>query len=199
MFEVEKKFILKKGDGEKLVKGAQSLGEFAFSDTYYDKGSYPLAKKDIWLRSRDDKWQLKIGEEDSGCEKDDYVDHYEEIKTESGIRKILGVEHYASLAEDLEGEGYKSIATFTTKRKKFKSGKFNIDIDEASFGYNIVEIERIVDDRKDATKAAKEVIEFAKKRGLKVGDVHGKIVEYIKAHDPQNYKSIIETWKKTRG
>lgn len=197
MFEVEKKFILKEGDEESLIKGAKPLGEYAFSDTYYDKGSYPLAKKNIWLRSRDGRWELKIGENEGGCGKKDSVDHYEKIETEGGIRKVLGVEHYASLADDLEREGYKPVATFTTKRRSYKSGKFNIDIDEASFGYNVVEIERVIEDRQNADKAAEEIAEFAKKRGLEGGRVHGKVMEYIKQHDPQSYPGIIGAWKQT--
>lgn len=194
MYEVEKKFILKEGDEEALVKGAQSLGEFAFSDTYYDKSPYPLAKKDIWLRSRDGKWELKIGGNERGCDTKNFVDHYEEIETEGGIRKVLGIEHYSSLAEDLEREGYKPVATFTTKRRRYKSGKFNVDIDEASFGYRVAEIERVIEDRRNADKAAEEIAEFAKKRGLEGGSVHGKVMEYIKSHDPQNYAEITRAW-----
>ncbi len=196
MFEVEKKFILKESDEEGLVKGAQSRGEYAFSDTYYDKGSYPLAKKNIWLRSRDGKWELKIGEDENNCETKEYVNHYEKIETEGGIRKVLDIEHYASLADDLEREGYKPVATFTTKRRSYKSGKFNIDIDETSFDYSVVEIKRMTESRADAGKAADEIVEFAKKRGLREGITHGKVMEYIKQHDPQNYAQIIEAWKR---
>lgn len=198
MIEVEKKFHITKEGGKKLTEGAKFVGEFTFSDTYYDKSSYPLAKKDIWLRARDGKWQLKIGEDDSGSETKKYMDYYEEIGMEGGIRKILGVEHYASLADDLAAEGYAPIATFTTVRRKYTKEKFNIDVDEASFGYSVVEIERFAEDRRGIEKATNEVIEFAKEHGLKIEEIHGKVVEYIKQHDPENYASIKQVWK-TRG
>lgn len=195
MIEVEKKFRISKEEAKKLAEGAKFIGEFNFSDTYYDKSSYPLAKKDIWLRSRDGKWQLKIGEDDSTSETKKYMDYYEEIDTEGGIRKILEIEHFASLADDLEAEGYTPIATFTTLRRKYTKNNFSIDIDEASFGYNIVEIEHVVENRRDVEKASEEIIEFAKDHGLKVERVHGKVVEYIQQHDPENYALIKAAWK----
>ncbi len=196
MIEVEKKFRITKKEEEKIAEGAKFIGEFTFSDTYYDKSSYPLAKKDIWLRSRDGKWQLKIGEDDSGSETKKYMDYYEEVTTEGSIRKILGIEHYASLASDLEGDGYTPIATFTTVRRKYAKGPFNIDIDEASFGYGVVEIERFAETRRGIEKASEDVIGFAKEHGLKIEEVHGKVVEYIRQHDPENYASLREAWKR---
>ena len=196
MIEVEKKFHISKNEEKKLAEGAKFIGEFTFSDTYYDKSSYPLAKKDIWLRSRDGRWQLKIGEDDSGSETKKYMDYYEEVEAEGSIRKILGVEHYASLVKDLEAEGYTPIATFTTIRRKYTKGEFNIDVDEASFDYNVVEIERFAEDRRDIEKATEEIIEFAKDHGLKVEPVHGKVLEYIKHHDSENFASIKDAWEK---
>ena len=195
MIEVEKKFHITEKDEKNLAKDAEFVGEFTFSDTYYDKSSYPLAKKDIWLRSRDGKWQLKIGEDDSSSETKKYMDYYEEVGAEGGIRKVLGVTHYSSLADDLKANGYLPIATFTTVRRKYTKEKFNIDADRASFGYGVVEIERFVEKRQDIEKASEEVIEFAKEHGLKIEEVHGKVAEYIKQHDPQNYASIKKAWK----
>ena len=195
MIEVEKKFRISKSKEQNLAKGAKFIGEFSFSDTYYDKSSYPLAKKDIWLRSRDGKWQLKIGEDDSGSETKKFMDYYEEVVTEGGIRKILGIEHYDSLANDLGREGYAPIATFTTVRRKYTKGSFSIDVDEASFGYDVVEVECFAKDRGQIEKISEELIEFAKEHELDLKEVHGKVVEYIKQHDPENYTSLQDAWK----
>ena len=156
MIEIEKKFHLTKEAEAQLIKGAKELGESEFSDTYYDKTSYPLAKKDIWLRSRNGRWQLKIGEKGSGTKEASYLNQYEELAHEDTIRKALSVEKYGSLARDLETEGYVPIATFTTVRKKFKKGGFNIDIDQASFDdFRIIEIELHIETPKERKRQQK--------------------------------------------
>ena len=60
MIEVEKKFILTTEQEKSLIEGADFLGEKKFTDIYYDDEDFSLTKKDLWLRNREGRFELKI-------------------------------------------------------------------------------------------------------------------------------------------
>ena len=62
--EVERKYSA--GDGVEAIArrvadlGGSEIGSVAFTDTYYDTPECALTANDVWLRRRDDRWEIKV-------------------------------------------------------------------------------------------------------------------------------------------
>ncbi len=191
MIEVEKKFILS-GDGKnKLIKGAELTAKKKFTDVYYDTADYALTKKDIWLRARDGRYELKVP---LRSQKTSSWDHYEEIENEDGIKKELKIATSEPLELALPSTGYKPFATIVTTRAKYKKGEFTIDIDAVDYGYDIAEIELMVNKKEEVEEATKKIAAFAASCGLKIGRVRGKVIEYIRRKNEEHFKALELAW-----
>ena len=64
--EVERKFAAEGVSVDELRvrvqrEGGREQGSVVFNDTYYDTPSCDLASRDVWLRRRDESWELKVG------------------------------------------------------------------------------------------------------------------------------------------
>ena len=88
MIEVEKGFILTPEQEKNLIEGTEFLGEKINTDVGYDDLHFSLTRKDIWLRSRNGKFELKIPMNTSIEERTS--DQYEEIENENDILKYFG-------------------------------------------------------------------------------------------------------------
>ena len=194
MIEIEKKFILKPGDAEKLTAGAEPVGQKQFTDVYYDTANYALTKKDWWLRSRAGRFELKIS---MSPYKVRLVDQYEELEEEGAIKKALNMKAKESLSEVLPSLGYKPFATIVTVRTKYRKGAFMIDIDSVDYGhdgYDLAEIELMVGSKEEMEEAAHRIVAFAKSCGLAVGTVRGKIMEYLWRNNKEHFKALETEW-----
>ena len=80
----------------------------------------------------------------------------------------------------------------TTTRRKYKDGQFVIDLDEIDFGYNIGEIELLVNDKSAMEEAVAQILDFANKKGLVIAPVRGKVIEYIKRNNINHYRALEE-------
>jgi adenylate cyclase class IV len=90
MIEVEKKFKLTEDNKRKLIEGAEFLGEKIQTDSYFDTANFDLARKDMWFRNRNGKFELKTPL--SNLPKKERVsDQYVEIEDENEIARILGI------------------------------------------------------------------------------------------------------------
>ena len=62
--EVERKFSLDVSVDELRARvescGGREQGNVEFTDTYYDTPGCVLASSDVWLRARDDAWEIKL-------------------------------------------------------------------------------------------------------------------------------------------
>lgn len=192
MIEVEKKFILTDEEEKRLLDGAEFLNEYTFTDTYYDTAEYALTSKDIWLRERDGKWELKIPLH-KGAER--LGDQYQELTDEDEIRNYLKIPPKKTLAEDLEEAGFRPFCKFKTVRRKYKEAPFVIDLDTVDFGdfaYALGEIELLIEDGDDMNGAMEKIMEFGKKNGLKITHVRGKVIEYLKRVKPEHYQALVK-------
>ena len=178
--EVEKKFLLDESDKNRLIEGAESIGVKTFTDVYYDNPDYKLTTKDIWLRSRDNRWELKLPLNNF---REKIVDQYREIENESEIIEYFCFNNDASLSDSLSKNSYTPFASITTTRTKYKKDGFIIDLDSMDFGYEIAEIEKLVEKEDEIDRAKKSIIEFANKHDLKQVRVRGKLLEYIMRND----------------
>ncbi len=190
MIEVEKKFILKSEDIERLIQGAAFISEKTFTDTYYDSADFALTTKDIWLRQRDDRFELKVPLNESNQIR--ILDQYEEYETESEIRQILKLPESGNFKQDLQNRGYQPFVTLVTTRKKYKKGEFIIDLDVIDFGYSIGEIELMVRDKFEMQSASDKIIAFAKENELALTAVRGKVVEYLRRNNLKHYQVLVD-------
>ena len=59
MIEIEKKFHFTPEQEAKIIASATFLGEKIQTDTYYDTLDFVLTCKDIWLRNRNGRFEIK--------------------------------------------------------------------------------------------------------------------------------------------
>ncbi len=189
MIEVEKKFIINEANLPKLLDGADFLNQKKFTDTYWDTPNYSLTTTDFWLRSRDGRFELKVPMLGGGKR---VVDQYEELESDEQISDKLNLPR-GRLEEELRKADYKPLATITTLRKKYKKDDFIVDVDELDFGYNIVEVELMVNDKSEIDDAVNKIISFANSHNLAVGQVRGKIVEYLRRNNTRHYRALIDS------
>lgn len=188
MIEIEKKFSLSSKQLTLLLQNSKFLKEIVFTDTYFDTKNYSLTRQDKWLRIRNDKPELKIPLMDTDGKNE--IDQYREVDEEHDIRNILQVKSKGNLLDDLQLNGYIPIANFTTTRNKYMKEGFGIDIDSLDFGFNIVEIELMVDDKAQIQEAVERILAFAAKHNLSTDYVRGKVIEYAKRYNPELYQAI---------
>ena len=190
MIEIEKKFILNDEQEKKLLKGAEFLGEKRFTDTYYDDSRYSLTTRDLWLRGREGKFELKVPMNVSIDRR--ITDQYQELETDYEIASYLKLSTDGALADALTASSYRPFASITTTRRKYRRDGYNIDLDAADFGYNIVEIEHMTDNESHIKETTQKLVEYARTYGLLGGIVHGKVVEYLKRNNPAHFQALID-------
>lgn len=193
MIEIEKKFILSSSDKERLLNGAEMIGTKIFTDVYYDNGTYDLTKKDWWLRSRDGRFELKIPAGTSGRNGIE-TNQYEEFEDDEAIKRQLNIVTEKPLRDSLALSGFEPFATMTTTREKYKKDGFGIDIDSMDFGFNIAEIEVMIDDWKRAEEAKRRIIAFAEQHDLSTAPVRGKVLEYLARKNQCHFKALETAW-----
>jgi predicted adenylyl cyclase CyaB len=192
MIEVEKKFILNQEQKALLLNGAEFVREQNFTDTYFDTADFALAKNDMWLRSRDGVWQLKIPVHHDGGKFDQ---QYQEIESEENIRQVFGIVPKGDFLQDISDFGYAPFCNLSTKRRKYLKNGFVLDLDEVSFEdfeYEIAEIELMIAEKEEMKEAIKKINTFAGKLGLKSASVRGKVYEYLKRKKPEHFSALVE-------
>lgn len=128
MIEVEKKFILKDSEKEKLLENAEFINEKSFTDVYFDIKNYDFTLHDMWLRTRDDEWEFKIppqGNLKEG-ERTEPIGQYEEIEGKEAVKKYLDKKR-------ISFEDCIPYCTIKTVRKKYRRNGFTLDFDEAEY------------------------------------------------------------------
>jgi thiamine-triphosphatase len=189
MIEVEKKFVITPEQESYLLDGAEFLGEKIFTDSYFDYPDYRMTSSDLWLRKRDDRFELKVPLNDNT--KVRVSDQYHELETDEEIASYLKIDLSGGKLEDKIGEiGMAPFCTITTTRKKYKKGEFGIDVDEMDFGYHICEIELMVSGEEEISSAEKRIVDFALSLGLPVVRVRGKVLEYLRLNNIAHMEAI---------
>lgn len=189
MIEVEKKFILTPEQEDKLIEGAEFLGEKKFTDIYYDDDDFSLTSSDIWFRERDGTYELKLPMNESLEQR--ASDQYRELDTEKDIQAYFNA--HTPIQKILEEKNYKPFCTITTTRKKYKKEGFGIDVDTMDFGYNLVEIEYMTNDESKVKEATQNIIAFAKKHGIDTSKiVRGKVVEYLDRKNQKHFQALLK-------
>lgn len=191
MIEVEKKFILTEKEEKSLTAGAEFLGEKTFIDIYYDDENYSLTGKDIWLRKRSGRFELKIPLNLNIKER--ISDQYREIENDEDILKYFNTNINGSLETFLIDNKYFAFCEIKTTRRKYKKDGFNIDLDLMDFGYKLAEIEYMISNESEMEQATKSILEFAKSYNINTkAIVKGKVVEYLRLNNPKHFQKLID-------
>jgi thiamine-triphosphatase len=192
MIEVEKKFIATQKQIENLIKDAEFLNERVFTDTYYDTADFVLTTKDIWLRSREGNFELKIP---LSLDLHKNFNQYEEIEEEEKIREKLNLSSDGIFVDVLQKNNFSPFCVCQTTRKKYKKDQFIIDLDVVDYQdyqYNIGEIELMVENENEVAEAVEKIMNFAQKENLEIMPVRGKVIEYLKRTKPEHYQKLVE-------
>ncbi len=197
MIEIEKKFKLNQEEKERLLIGADFLGEKIFTDVYFDTADFTLTKNDIWLRRRGNSLELKLPIYQA--EKKEAT-QYQEITGEEKIREIFAVAPVLDFENDIKVFGYEAFCKLKTVRKEHLKSGFIIDFDkttsdiqgEQDFNYQIVEIELLVENINEILSANKKIEKFAKINNLKFERIRGKVAEYLSQKRPKHFKALVE-------
>lgn len=178
MIEVEKKFQPTEEQLEKLLADSEFMGEKNLDDIYYDYSDYRLLEKEVRFRSRNSNFELKIGKK-SGTAL--------EIEDPEEIKKYFNTDLNL---EDFIKQNLKPFISYTTNRKKYKNGDFVIDVDSLSFGYDVVEIELLVENEDQVEDAESKILEFAKKYDFEIKKIPAKRAKYLEIIKPELYKEL---------
>lgn len=192
MIEVEKKFRLEDGQAEALIEGAEFVHEASFRDVYFDTEEFELTTQDMWLRKRDDRFELKVGAYVDGKR---LADQYEEIGDEAAIARRIGLREDIPIEDAMRERGLEPFCDFTTTRRKYRSGEFIIDLDTVvfdTFTYRIGEIELMVNDSAEIETAVSRIIAFAEYKNLALTAVRGKVFEYLRRSKPEHFEVLAQ-------
>lgn len=186
MIEVEKKFQPTEEELAAMLLGAEFMSEKVNHDIFYDLPDFPYLKQGMRLRNRNGRFELKI--DVKGFEKSGTA-HNEEIENYLEILERLGFDKGGILANIVAGK-MEPWMEIKTKRKTYHKGEFIIDIDETDFGYDVVEIEMLVEDNSKVKEAEEKILDFAKSYGWEMKDLPGKGWEYLRRVKPELYLKL---------
>ncbi len=167
MIEVEKKFIPTEENLKILLTDAEFLGEVTNHDIYYDYPDFRFLKGNIAFRKRSGNFELKI-KQSGGV----HIE-FEDIKEIESYFNVTDLEKFID-------ENLKIAMDFKVYRKKYKKEDFNLDIDETDFGYQVGEIELMVEKEEDVKTAEEKIQEFASRNNLDLGKGLSKKRAYCK-------------------
>ena len=178
MIEVERKFQPTEEQLKALLKDAEFVGDKVNHDVYYDYPDYRLIKKGIRLRNRNGLFELKI-------KKSSHV--HLEIENKKEIEEYFKTDNL----EEFIKQNFVVIIEYVNKRIEYKCGEFTIDVDELDFGYNMCEIELMVESDDGIKEAEDKIMNFVKKYGWEVNKILSKGLEYLRIFNNKVYKELI--------
>ena len=157
--EVEEKFAatIEPEALEKRVRelGGEVLRTVEFYDEYFDTEELTLTTRDTWLRRRDGAWELKVPAEARRQATGGETTAFREIEDVPSIAAelaSLGVEGFP------DDTTLKPFAAFGTRRDKYSLNEVSVDVDAASYGHSIMELEVMTDGSEGDIERARALI-----------------------------------------
>jgi thiamine-triphosphatase len=203
MIEVEIKVLVTNDQKQKLLQDAIFISEETLTDIYYDTDDFRLTTKGIWLRKRNEQFELKTPATQTGGFNINKNIPMHEFTNQDDIAKILNLnEHYkSSFLEAITQAGYKQLYKFTSTRQTYKKNKFLIDFDHTDFGdltYDLCEIETTIEHKDQSQIALDELYIFAKEYNISLNKAEGKLGYYIKRKNPAHYYALEKASEKSQ-
>ena len=190
MIEVEIKCKPTPEQKAALLQGAAFVSKEHLTDIYYDSPSYELTTKDFWLRTRNDKFVLKIPATPHPLLAAQANTPKHELEDEIEIREKLKLSTQGTLKQALKEAGYTPLYTLTKTRTKHTKSGFVIDIDHAIFEdlvFDLVEIEKMVQTPEETRQATQDLVTFAEQHGIIIGPIPGNLIALIQIINPEHY------------
>ncbi len=198
--EVECKFRFNEDTERRIRKAGSSLGSKEFTDVYWDTNGFALTTRDMWLRERNTKWELKLPLSFDGQEQT--VDVYDELhgleKIQAHLAQLSCLENAKDGRSPMSRFGLKPFAEITTIRTSyllpFEDIEVRVDLDRAG-GYLIGECELILakEDATNIIRASELLREFCAKFALDTTPpIRGKVLEFIHVNSQNHYKMLEE-------
>lgn len=204
--EVEAKFPFTEADKQRIASRGQLKGTKIFTDTYWDQlRQYPLTTRDMWLRQRGAKWELKVpvttwqGKAAGGPSA---IDQYKEFGSEPEILAFLANQSLlaaasqpTALEQHLRTNGLEPFAKITTDRLTYECDGVTVTFDTATpLNYCVGEIELLVEGSQDMAGAEARLRSFAEKHELTINSrMPGKVLEHIRRNSPRHWKALRES------
>ena len=191
--EVEEKFAasIEPEALEKRVRelGGEVLRTVEFYDEYFDTEELTLTTRDTWLRRRDGAWELKVPAEARRQATGGETTAFREIEDVPSIAAelaSLGVEGFP------DDTTLKPFAAFGTRRDKYALNEVSVDVDAASYGHSIMELEVMTDGSESDIERARGLIAAAAvDLGCeKLGDTGGKLETYLRRFCPRHAEAL---------
>ena len=186
--EVECKFTMTHLTRQQLgVMKAERKSQCTFTDVYFDVQSHTLMQSACWLRKRNKAWELKYPVAGQGKGPGQVSDRHNELKKEDEILAYLGTFNLDEIShctcsepktlDQLVQDGILTpVAEFGTTRETFVihdhqyigelDSIVHVDLDEASFGYAVGEVEVMVEKAENIPAAEAVVRSIAKQIGV---------------------------------
>ena len=205
--EVERKYDASVVSVDVLTKTVESLGGetkgvVTFTDVYYDTPDASLAAKDTWLRARDGAWEIKVPLEgdDTAPRSGGERSVFREVEGPGAClhelnAALLGappandvddartndLDAEAALIAAMKTLDVTPFAKFTTERAKFSLDGADVDVDAASFGHGVCEVEVLCAYESQVPDAEAKISYVAQRLGLTpLSDSGGKLETYIR-------------------
>ncbi|KAG8455423.1 hypothetical protein GDO86_001564 [Hymenochirus boettgeri] len=180
--------------------GAKLKKELKFRDSYYDTVDCRLTLSDVWLRKREDTWELKYPPKRGTRGLKGSSTQYLELSHEPDIISRVCEELNIPCTQSMDSLQLEEFANFVTKRRRFelptKSGskhKVVVDLDMADFSFAVGEVEVLVDTEEEVESALQEVEDICKQLGvLASSPVPGKMSTFLKLNRPDHYRQLLE-------
>jgi len=186
-----------------VARGGELKGEKRFTDVYWDTSDCVLTRRDMWLRSRDGCWELKLPVEEDAKRSGGERTIFTEIEGADAVATSLatlmptfgnGGSAGGAIEERLCAAGAQPFAEFGTVRTTFAVGKCSVDADVASFGHAVIEIEMMCAAKDEIPAALDEIEATARLLGaqpLSKGS-GGKLETFIRRHCPDVMKQLVQ-------
>ena len=191
--EVEEKFAasIEPEALEKRVRelGGEVLRTVEFYDEYFDTEELALTTRDTWLRRRDGAWELKVPAEARRQATGGETTAFREIEDVPSIAAELASLGVAGFPDDTT---LKPFAAFGTRRDKYVLNEVSVDVDAASYGHSIMELEVMTDGTEGDIERARGLIAAAAvDLGCeKLGDTGGKLETYLRRFCPRHAEAL---------
>lgn len=192
MIEIELKFQVDEEEKKSLLFDAEFKKSKVNIDSYYDTNNFDLVKKDIWLRDRNGRFELKLPRTGN----DQSATSYEEIEEDKKIKNYFSFDQNVELKTSLRLAGYRPFSTFKTERETYERDGITLDFDSTIFDQDtdnpfvMVEAEIMVADGTDIIREKQALKDKVKGFGVALNSGGGKGSEYFRRYQPKIYKDF---------
>lgn len=171
LIEVERKFTVKPNCQEMLQRhGFTQVSKEFMVDEYYDTPTYDLMSKDLWLRFRNETWELKFPSKSaSTSQAKGGATTYQETSDETEVLQVLKANIGfvdACLDEAVQSKALTSFAKLETHRSTFhRPDGVAVVLDLTDWGFRVGEVEVLVQRQDQVPQACQKISNLAKTLG----------------------------------